>query len=138
VEVFLNAVSNISTRNKFLHFNLISPTEELLQLAEILLTTVDICTCNTSTKRSSNQAPFDKISKSGDGGGSGGTLDTLVIFTEVQAKHFDVNNKRLIMEARDTENKIEVLSFRDILTSGGVRSLARSRKDGSRNNIFEF
>jgi hypothetical protein len=32
--------------------------------------------CKTSTERSPNQAPFDKISKSGDGGGSGGSLGT--------------------------------------------------------------
>jgi hypothetical protein len=32
---------------------------------------VEICLYNTSTKRSSNRAPFDKISKSGDGVGSG-------------------------------------------------------------------
>lgn len=30
-----------------------------------------VCTFDTSTKRCSNQAPFAKISKSGDGGGSG-------------------------------------------------------------------
>ncbi|HKG89352.1 MAG TPA: hypothetical protein VKA95_13590 [Nitrososphaeraceae archaeon] len=34
---------------------------------------VEISTYNTSTKRSLNQAPFSKISKSGDGGGSGGS-----------------------------------------------------------------
>ncbi len=37
---------------------------------------MEILTYNTSTKRGSNLAPFDKISKSGDGGGSGGSLDT--------------------------------------------------------------
>ena len=31
---------------------------------------------DTSTERSSNQAPFDKIGKSGDGGSSGGCLGT--------------------------------------------------------------
>jgi hypothetical protein len=35
---------------------------------------VEILSDDTSTKRSSNQAPFDTISKSGDGGGSGGSL----------------------------------------------------------------
>ncbi|HYX56733.1 MAG TPA: hypothetical protein VE818_11295 [Nitrososphaeraceae archaeon] len=35
---------------------------------------MEICVCDTSTKRSSNQAPIDKISKSGDGRGSGGNL----------------------------------------------------------------
>jgi hypothetical protein len=38
---------------------------------EILQPWVEICLYNTSTKRSSNLAPFDKISKSGDGEGSG-------------------------------------------------------------------
>ena len=33
---------------------------------------VEILFVNTSTKTSSNQPPFDKISKSGDGGYSGG------------------------------------------------------------------
>jgi len=37
---------------------------------------VEILSDDTSTKRSSNQAPFDKISKSGDGGGSGGSFIT--------------------------------------------------------------
>jgi hypothetical protein len=32
---------------------------------------VEILLVDTSTKRSSNPAPFDKISKSGDSGGSG-------------------------------------------------------------------
>ena len=38
---------------------------------EIPLLSVEICICNTSTKRSLIWAPFDKISKGGDGGGSG-------------------------------------------------------------------
>jgi hypothetical protein len=33
---------------------------------------VEVCVCNTSTKISSNLAPFGKISKSGDSGHSGG------------------------------------------------------------------
>lgn len=37
---------------------------------------VDMCTYNSSTARSLNQAPFDKISKSGDGGGSGDSFST--------------------------------------------------------------
>jgi hypothetical protein len=36
---------------------------------------VEIYTYDASTKRSLNIAPLDKISKSGDGGGSGGCLD---------------------------------------------------------------
>ena len=38
----------------------------------------EIPNCNTSTKRSSNLAPFDKISKSGDSGCSGDTFLILV------------------------------------------------------------
>jgi hypothetical protein len=38
---------------------------------EILQSLVEISNYTTSTKRSSNVAPFDKIRKSGDGGGSG-------------------------------------------------------------------
>jgi hypothetical protein len=41
---------------------------------EILKQLVEMSTYNTSTKRRSNQAPFSKISKSGDGGGSGDTF----------------------------------------------------------------
>ena len=37
---------------------------------------VEISVCNTSTKRSLYRAPFGKISKSGDGGGSGGCIRT--------------------------------------------------------------
>jgi len=47
---------------------------------EIPLPSVEIPFLDTSTKRSLNRslnlAPFDKISKSGDGGGSGGCLGT--------------------------------------------------------------
>jgi hypothetical protein len=42
---------------------------------EILQPLVEILFVNTSTKGSSNLAPFDKISKSGDGGHSGDILD---------------------------------------------------------------
>jgi hypothetical protein len=38
---------------------------------------VEIPIHNTSTERSLIWAPFDKISKSGDGGGSGGCLGTI-------------------------------------------------------------
>jgi hypothetical protein len=38
---------------------------------------VEISTYNTSTKRNPNQAPFDKISKSGDGG-PGRPLDDVI------------------------------------------------------------
>jgi hypothetical protein len=46
---------------------------------------VEICNCNTSTKRSSNLAPFEKIRKSGDGEGSGDTL-SLIIKSEENAQ----------------------------------------------------
>jgi hypothetical protein len=41
---------------------------------EILRLLVEVPNYNTSTKRSSNLAPFGKISESGDGGGSGDIL----------------------------------------------------------------
>jgi hypothetical protein len=42
---------------------------------EIFQLVVEISNCNTSTKRSSNLSSFVKISKSGDGGGSGDISD---------------------------------------------------------------
>jgi hypothetical protein len=45
---------------------------------------VEIYTYNTSTGIRLNQAPFSKISKSGDGGDSGGCLDIKVT---IQEKH---------------------------------------------------
>jgi hypothetical protein len=47
------------------------------------LTRSEILLFYTSTKRSSNYASFDKISKSGDSGRSGGILHTLAISTAV-------------------------------------------------------
>jgi hypothetical protein len=47
-----------------------------LQLVEIPYQKVEISFCNTPTKRSPNLAHFVKTSKSGDGGGSGGSLRT--------------------------------------------------------------
>jgi hypothetical protein len=41
---------------------------------------VEILLSDTSTKRSSNLAPFGKISKSGDGGGSGDIFHILSNF----------------------------------------------------------
>jgi hypothetical protein len=58
-----------STTSKNLH----QFSQQTLQLVEILQLLVEILLYNTSTKRSSNQAPFDKISKSGDSGSSGGS-----------------------------------------------------------------
>jgi hypothetical protein len=43
---------------------------------EIPLPSVEIPFLDTSTKRSLNLAPFDEISKSRDGGGSGGCFVT--------------------------------------------------------------
>jgi hypothetical protein len=51
----------------------------LVIVVEILQYLVEILIYNTSTKRSSNLAPFDKISKSGDGGGSGDIFSNVVI-----------------------------------------------------------
>jgi hypothetical protein len=45
---------------------------------------VEISVYDTSTKRSPNIAPFNKISKSGAGGHGGDILHTLAIFTEIQ------------------------------------------------------
>jgi hypothetical protein len=53
---------------------------------EILQSILEVSNYNTSTKRSSNPAPFDKISKSGDGGGSGGTLDILTTSIKIQSE----------------------------------------------------
>jgi hypothetical protein len=44
---------------------------------------VEISTYNTSTKRSSNLAPVDKISKSGDNGGSGDIFRTKLMVTQL-------------------------------------------------------
>jgi hypothetical protein len=55
---------------------------------------VEILLFYISIKRSSNLAPFDKISKSGDGGPSGDILDTLT--TSIKSKRrkdHDVGNK---------------------------------------------
>jgi hypothetical protein len=54
---------------------------------------LEISVYDTSTKRGSNQAPFDKISKSGDSGHSGGILDTLTISNKSKRKRHDVRNK---------------------------------------------
>jgi hypothetical protein len=56
--------------------NLILVVEILQPLVEILLLLVEIRFYNTSTRRSSDIAPFDKISKSGDSG-HGHSGDTL-------------------------------------------------------------
>jgi hypothetical protein len=53
---------------------------------------VEVCIYNISTKTSSNQSPFDKISKSGDSGHGGDILHILATYTEAQAKDYDVND----------------------------------------------
>jgi hypothetical protein len=45
---------------------------------------VEILVYDASTKRSSNLTPFDKISKSGDGGGSGDILVIKEVMAEVR------------------------------------------------------
>jgi len=71
VEVLFFEACRTSTRNKNLH-----QSSQLALLVEISLPSVKISVHNTFTKRSPNQAPFDKISKSGGGGGSGGSIGT--------------------------------------------------------------
>jgi hypothetical protein len=52
---------------------------------------VEILLCNTSTKTSSNYAPFDKISKSGDGGCSGGFFSTVgPLLKSPDEKYYDL------------------------------------------------
>jgi hypothetical protein len=53
-------------------------------VVEILHSWVEILICNISTKRSLNLAPFDKISKSGDGGLGGDTFLTLATSSIIQ------------------------------------------------------
>jgi hypothetical protein len=48
-------------------------------MVEILQLLVEITNCNTSTKGSSNLAPFSIISKSGDSGGSGDIFSNVVV-----------------------------------------------------------
>jgi hypothetical protein len=62
MEVFFNHVCKTSTRTAYLH-----QFSQLVLPVEILQPIVEICIYNTSTERNLNQAPFDKISKSGDG-----------------------------------------------------------------------
>ena len=68
---------------------------------------MEVSVCNISTKISSNLAPFDKISKSGDGGCSGDILDTLPTSTEVHLRDYDVNDNRPFNNEyqRDIETK---------------------------------
>ena len=54
----------------------ISTANHQLQVVDIIRSEVEISIYNTSTARILIWAPFDKISKSGDGGGSGGSLRT--------------------------------------------------------------
>jgi hypothetical protein len=61
---------------------------------------VEISSNNTSTKRSSNYASFDKISKSGDGGHSGGILDTLSLLNPSENVMMLEINSHLIIKAK--------------------------------------
>jgi hypothetical protein len=95
-------------KNEYLHSTLTIPNA-YLPLVEILLTIVEVCIYNISTRRSLNQAHFDKISKSGGSGGSGGSLHTLATYTEAEAKDYDVNDNRPANDEghRDNETKIK-------------------------------
>jgi len=63
---------------------------------------VEMPLVDTSTYRSSNQAPFVKISKSGDGGRSGGTLHTLTTSIKSKQKIMILEiNSHLIMKAKE-------------------------------------
>jgi hypothetical protein len=62
---------------------------------------VEVCIYNISTKRSSNYASFDKISKSGDGGHSGGILDTLTILNPSENVIMVEINSHLIMKVKE-------------------------------------
>jgi hypothetical protein len=80
---------------------------------------VEILLHNTSTKRSPNQAPFNKISKSGDGGGSGGSftnLDNLTIIwlrltKEVlkSIQYFQQHQEKLLSKILSLEGKIDAI-----------------------------
>lgn len=63
VEVLLNAACNISTLNKYLHFFTLDKCRVSSYVVEILQPLLEIWFYNSSTKRSSNPAPFDEISK---------------------------------------------------------------------------
>jgi hypothetical protein len=62
---------------------------------------VEVCNYNISTKRSSNYASFDKITKSGDGGHNGGILDTLTILNPSENVIIVEINSHLIMKVKE-------------------------------------
>jgi hypothetical protein len=78
LEIFLGTVYNISTFNKYLHL-IVQKIIGWSLVVEILSYLVEIVLYNISTRRSSNQALFDKISNSGDGGGSGDIFSNVVV-----------------------------------------------------------
>jgi hypothetical protein len=69
---------------------------------------------DTSTNRSSNLAPFDKMTKSGDGGHSGDVLDTLTIFPEIQPKKIMtlMIDDNIMINTKILKLKLEDPSFR--------------------------
>ena len=62
---------------------------------------MEISTYNTSSKRNSHLAPFDKISKSGGSGHSGGILDTLTILNPSENVMMLEINSHLIMKVKE-------------------------------------
>ena len=100
---------------------------------------MEILLLDTSTKRSLIWAPFDKISKSGDGGCSGDILDTLPTSTEVHLRDYDVNDNRPFNNEyqRDIETKnrsIYRLKYSNICGCG--RCSQKGGDSSCNNNIF--
>ncbi len=75
---------------------------------EILQSSVEMPLVDTSTYRSSNQAPFVKISKSGDGGRSGGIFSTVeALLKSTDEKYYDLKiTHHLMMKAKEIHTKI--------------------------------
>jgi hypothetical protein len=91
VEVCLYTIYYASTRNKYLHHHFSIPP---LKEAQIM-------------------PPFDIISKSGDGGHSGGILHTVATFTESRRKVMTLMiTVHLMMKANSLKTKIRSSSFR--------------------------
>jgi hypothetical protein len=97
-------------------------------MVEKLQLQVEILFLDTSTKRSSNYAPFDKVSKSGDSGRSGGILDTLAISTAVYSrKNYEIDDNPSCNDEhqRDTETNIRHSLGWNILIFRNVESVCR-------------
>ena len=74
---------------------------------------MEILFYNISTKRSSNQAPFDKISKSGDGGGSSATLveeEKLVHDCSLPAEYISFDFERSSSHAESTYTSTRIIA----------------------------